>query len=142
MDFDIEEERSSDINIPSEKTSHVFEKAKAPLLNEAMDESTLKSKICDIKLDNSTYTGHVDSEDKHTRYNTLSDNDVFESSIRSNPVDWHTLKSSGLGDLEKENSTSRKVQRKELLSHVPTETVVMKYGYVSVLHEMATFYYI
>ena len=42
-------------------------------------------------------------------------------------VDWNSLKSAGLGDL---NTAITRSVRKELTSHVPSETVVMKYGYV------------
>ena len=45
-------------------------------------------------------------------------------------TDWKSLKSSGLNDLEVADEASRVSKRQELLSHVPTETVVMKYGYV------------
>ena len=42
-------------------------------------------------------------------------------------VEWNSLKSAGLGDLTTPPIHS---VRKELMSHVPSETVVMKYGYV------------
>lgn len=42
-------------------------------------------------------------------------------------VNWNSVKDDGLCDL---NTTQIHFVRKELLSHVPSETVVMKYGYV------------
>ncbi|KAK8800346.1 hypothetical protein WA171_004978 [Blastocystis sp. BT1] len=43
-------------------------------------------------------------------------------------VEWNSLKSAGLGDLTTPPIHS---VRRELMSHVPSETVVMKYGYVA-----------
>ena len=49
---------------------------------------------------------------------------------KTGTTDWKSLKSSGLNDLGVANNAPPISKRQELLSHVPTETVVMKYGYV------------
>ena len=130
MNFDIEEGKSNNINSTSEETTHVVEKAKVPPFSDLMSESTSTSRIPNIRKDNNTQPGHFGLEESGPYDIASSTEEAFEPSAESNPVDWHLVKSSGLGDLENDKFPSRKVQRKELLSHVPTETVVMKYGYV------------
>ena len=52
---------------------------------------------------------------------------------KTDTIDWKSLKSSGLDDLGVAGKASNLPKRQELLSHVPTETVVMKYGYVGLV---------
>ena len=52
---------------------------------------------------------------------------------KTETIDWKSLKSSGLDDLGVAGKASNLPKRQELLSHVPTETVVMKYGYVGLV---------
>ena len=49
---------------------------------------------------------------------------------KTETIDWKSLKSSGMDDLGVASKAPNLPKRQELLSHVPTETVVMKYGYV------------
>lgn len=47
------------------------------------------------------------------------------------PIDWNTLKQSGMSELGAVGqSTKRVIPRSDLLSHVPSETTVVKYGYI------------
>ena len=51
--------------------------------------------------------------------------------MKSVDVNWDSLKQSGLSELKAGGSSTKKVLlHEELLKHVPTETTVMKYGYI------------
>ena len=130
LNFDVEEEINRENSITSEKTAHVRGKAKVSPFSDIMDEYTSNSRMEDINRDNELQTRSFASESSEPYCITSSTEDISEVNEKSNPIDWQSVKTSGLDDLEKEKLTSGKVQRKELLSHVPTETVVMKYGYV------------
>ena len=72
------------------------------------------------------------SYSKSDELRTQSDN--IQNKMVSTPVspqkesvDWNSLKNAGFNDLKTVPAHSK---RKELMSHVPSETVVMKYGYV------------
>ena len=140
MDFDVEEVESRNISSTSEEVTHV-EKVKVSPFGNLMGGSTSKSGIPNINKDNNMQVGHFGSEDSYPYDIASSNEESFKSSAKSNSVDWHSVKSSGLGDLENDTFPSRKAQRKELLSHVPTETVVMKYGYVGLSPEIVVLYH-
>ena len=56
---------------------------------------------------------------------------VPSAQIKPVDVNWDSLKQSGLSELKAEGSSTKKVVlHEDLLSHVPTETTVMKYGYI------------
>ena len=47
------------------------------------------------------------------------------------PVDWNVLKQSGIAELKSVGTSTKKtIPRSDLLSHVPSETTVVKYGYI------------
>ena len=58
-------------------------------------------------------------------------NEVKESEKSVEPMDWNVLKQSGLSELSVGGKSSKKViPRSDLLAHVPSETTVVKYGYI------------
>lgn len=58
-------------------------------------------------------------------------NEVKESEKSVEPMDWDILKQSGLSELSVGGKSSKKViPRSDLLAHVPSETTVVKYGYI------------
>lgn len=47
------------------------------------------------------------------------------------PIDWNVLKQSGIAELKSVGTSTKKtIPRSDLLSHVPSETTVVKYGYI------------
>lgn len=95
---------------------------------EDVDNFASESEIVEEEHDGSPVSTNLEEKLGYTvnTGNAITQNET----LNTESVNWQSVKSSGLDDLETESVAPKKIRRKDLLSHVPTETVVMKYGYV------------
>ena len=95
---------------------------------EDVNHLTNESEIVEEEQDGSPMSTNLEEK---LGYSVSMGNTITQSeTLNKESVNWQSVKSFGLDDLETESIAPKKIRRKELLSHVPTETVVMKYGYV------------
>ena len=91
-----------------------------------LSTSSVNSKTYNDKIN----IGQVDSLSKPT-VSQEKVNEVEEPNQVVESIDWNVLKQSGMSELKSVGpSTKKTIPRSDLLSHVPSETTVVKYGYI------------
>ena len=84
-------------------------------------------------VNSNTYSDETDTGDVSAPCKQTISQDVEKPKQVVEPIDWNVLKQSGIAELKSMGTSTKKtIPRSDLLSHVPSETTVVKYGYRTV----------
>lgn len=82
-------------------------------------------------VNSNTYSDETDTGDVSAPCKQTISQDVEKPKQVVEPIDWNVLKQSGISELKSMGTSTKKtIPRSDLLSHVPSETTVVKYGYI------------
>ena len=82
-------------------------------------------------VNSNTYSDEIDTGDVSAPCKQTISQEVEKPKQVVEPIDWNVLKQSGIAELKSMGTSTKKtIPRSDLLSHVPSETTVVKYGYI------------
>lgn len=86
-------------------------------------------------VNSKTYSDEIDIGDVNAPCKQAISEDIAQDVEKPKqvvePIDWNVLKQSGIAELKSVGTSTKKtIPRSDLLSHVPSETTVVKYGYI------------
>ena len=82
-------------------------------------------------VNSNTYSDETDTGDVSAPCKQTISQEVEKPKQVVEPIDWNVLKQSGIAELKSMGTSTKKtIPRSDLLSHVPSETTVVKYGYI------------